>query len=47
MGTRGFFLGVKRPRPEADHSSPNNMDLYILIQGVDRWNLGLIIEYGH
>jgi len=27
MVTRGSFLGVKRPRPEADHSPPSSEEV--------------------
>jgi hypothetical protein len=27
MGTRGSFLGVKRPEREADHSPPSSADI--------------------
>jgi hypothetical protein len=27
MGTRGFFLGVKRPGREADHSRPSSAEV--------------------
>jgi hypothetical protein len=32
MGSRGSFLGVKRPRREADHSPPSNAEVKELVE---------------